>query len=238
MDNATALWQAEGNDTVTDNKLDHLVVAAESLEAGREHIEDVLGVATQPGGRHEAMGTHNRLLRLGEDQYLEIIAVDPEGAPPQRPRWFALDEPDMQSRLRSSPMLVTWVARTDAIEQTAARSPYAGYEIGDMQRGDLRWRMTFTPAGGLVDDGVLPLLIEWQAGGMPPHRLPESGCALERLTLRSPRAADVEQTLKALGLEDVDVEQAAQAGLVAVISTPTRGEVILSSPLSSGGPGS
>lgn len=220
---------------MTDNKLDHLVVAAGSLEAGRDYVEDLLGVETQPGGRHEAMGTHNRLLRLGDDQYLEIIAVDPESDPPPRPRWFALDEPAMQSRLRSAPMLVTWVARTGAIQQAASRPPYDSFEIGDMQRGDLRWRMTFTPDGGLVDEGVVPLLIEWQAGGMPPHRLPDSGCVLERLTLRSPRAADVEETLKALGLDDVGVEQAAKAGLAAVIRTPARGEVVLSSPLNSMG---
>ena len=42
------------------------------------------------------MGTHNRLLGLGTNVYLEVIAIDTEAAPPARPRWFSLDTPEMQ----------------------------------------------------------------------------------------------------------------------------------------------
>jgi len=228
MDNSAVPSEYETVDAVTETKLDHLVVAAANLEAGRAYVEELLGAATEPGGRHEAMGSHNRLLRLGTDQYLEIIAVDPDSGPPQRPRWFALDEPAMRARIQAGPVLVTWVVRTGAIRQAAAQPPYDGFEINAMQRGALRWRMTFTPDGGLVEQGLLPLLIEWQ-GEMPPARLPGSGCALRRLTLRSPNAGRVRATVQALGLADVEVEPAGAAELAAVISTPSRGEVVLSS---------
>ena len=56
--------------------LDHLAVSAATLEEGAGWIGERLGVAVEGGGRHAEMGTHNRLLSLG-DLYLEVIAVDP-----------------------------------------------------------------------------------------------------------------------------------------------------------------
>ena len=61
--------------------LDHLVVAAATLEQGEDYIESRLGARPLRGGKHVAMGTHNSLLRLGEKTYLEVIAVDPDGKP-------------------------------------------------------------------------------------------------------------------------------------------------------------
>lgn len=214
---------------MNETRLDHLVVAAPDLENGREYVERLLGAETVPGGRHEAIGTHNRLLRLGEDQYLEIIAIDPDGAKPDRPRWFALDDPAMRERLRESPALVTWVARTTDIDRAAAMPPYSDLAVHDMARGDLRWRMTFTPDGGLLYEGALPMLIEWQTESTPPSRLPQVGCALSRFVIQSPHAHRVEQALQDAGIRNVDVEQADQTALAATISTPARGEVILSS---------
>ena len=40
--------------------LDHLVVAARDLDAGREYISEMLGVDVPIGGEHKMMGTHNR----------------------------------------------------------------------------------------------------------------------------------------------------------------------------------
>ena len=39
--------------------LDHLVVAAATLEQGENHIESRLGARPLRGGKHVAMGTHN-----------------------------------------------------------------------------------------------------------------------------------------------------------------------------------
>lgn len=217
-----------------DCKLDHLVVAAADLATGREYIEDLLGVRTQVGGRHAAMGTHNRLLRLGDDQYLEIVAVDPDAPGPDEPRWFALDDAAMQARIRRCPALVTWVARCSAIDESARRPPYGEMALRDMARGELRWRMTFTPNGGLICEGALPLLIEWQTEPPPPQRLPDSGCALSRFDIQSPQARDVARVLEELSIQRVDVAHSERAGLTAVLNTPARGEVALASAASAG----
>jgi len=75
--------------------VDHLVVAARSLEEGVAWCETTLGVTPGPGGKHAFMGTHNRLLKIATEAYpaayLEIIAIDTDAPPPGRPRWFGLD---------------------------------------------------------------------------------------------------------------------------------------------------
>lgn len=210
-------------------KLDHLVIGAADLDTGREYLEDLLGVKMEAGGRHDTIGTHNMLLRLGDDQYLELIAIDPEAPPPERPRFFALDDPAMRGAIQVCPQLIAWVARASDIDAAAARSPYRKMEIRDMARGDLRWRMTFTPDGALPLAGALPLIIEWQTEPMPPQRLPDAGCALTRFVVQSPDEQRAERVLQGLNLEGVRVEYSVQTGLAATLSTPGRGEVILSS---------
>ena len=70
---------------------DHLVVAASTLDQGVEWVRSLTGATAQSGGKHVAMGTHNALLKLGERSFLEILAIDPDGIKPSRPRWFGLD---------------------------------------------------------------------------------------------------------------------------------------------------
>src|SRR4051794_29994915 len=69
-------------------RLDHLVVVAPTLGAGAASVRSALGADPRPGGWHDRMGTHNVLLRLGPDVYLEVIAIDPAARPPGRVRWF------------------------------------------------------------------------------------------------------------------------------------------------------
>ena len=97
--------------------LDHLVIGARSLEEGRSFVADLLGVSPVAGGTHPNMGTHNVLLSLGGSVYLEVIAVDPEAEPPDRPRWFSLDNPKVRQALEQGPQLLTWVARTPDIAE-------------------------------------------------------------------------------------------------------------------------
>src|ERR1700754_2045952 len=74
-------------------KLDHLVIAARTLEEGAQFVAAKFGVETVAGGAHPLMRTHNRLLNLWGGAYLEVIAIDPSagGVESPRPRLFALD---------------------------------------------------------------------------------------------------------------------------------------------------
>lgn len=211
-------------------ELDHVVVACTDLAAGVEWTESRLGVALQPGGQHTAMGTHNALLRLGERAYLEVIAIDPEGVPPARPRWFSLDDPAMQARLAQGPALITWVVRCDSLAAVCARVPDLG-DILAMSRGELRWRISVPDDGVLPWSGVLPAAIQWGDGDdaepptHPAERLPDAGCELQSLDLTHPAAVlgnggllGMFRELRIVGPVNL---RSGPVGLTATIRTPT-----------------
>ena len=126
-------------------RLDHLVVAARTLEEGAAWLEGRLGVGLHPGGEHPAFGTHNRLLSLGES-YLEVIAVNPDAPAPPRPRWFGLDTPQMRERLAHGPALIHWVAAVPGLPDHP--------DVLALSRGENRWRLTVPASGELPGGGV------------------------------------------------------------------------------------
>jgi hypothetical protein len=159
-------------------ELDHLVVAARTLEEGAAWVEAKLGVAPVAGGKHPTMGTHNRLLRVGPRAYLEVMAIDPDAAAPPRPRWFDLDAPEMRARLEEGPALIHWVERTADLE-AALRDYSESVEILSFARGPYRWRMGVPRDGRRPGGGSLPTLIQWEGAMHPAEALPQSGCRLE-----------------------------------------------------------
>ncbi len=163
--------------------LDHLVVAARTLDEGAAWIESKLGVAMAGGGKHALMGTHNRLFKLDAGRYLELIAIDPDAPAPGRPRWLALDDPAMQARLAAGPALIHWVARTDDLEAALGEYPEK-VEVLSLSRGPYRWRMGVPRDGRLPAGGRMPTLIEWQGGLHPWDALPETGISLVKFHSR------------------------------------------------------
>jgi hypothetical protein len=207
--------------------LDHLVIAAATLEQGEDYIESRIGVRPQRGGQHVAMGTHNSVLTAGPDVYLEVIAIDPEGIAPKRARWFELDRPAMQATLRASPRLIHWVARCadiDAARRACSVDPGA---VHLMSRGELNWKITIPDDGRLSGAGVLPTLIEWEGARHPADAMHDAGVRLIALAAAHPEPAAMRTALVALGLGDVlQVTFAAAPRLAAMLRTP-RGPVTL-----------
>jgi hypothetical protein len=206
--------------------LDHLVVAAATLEQGESYIESRLGVRPGRGGKHVAMGTHNSLLKLGPKTYLEVIAIDPDAVAPQRPRWFGLDTATLRAELRDTPRLLHWVARTEDID--AARRVYRGAgDVHAMARGEFEWRMTIPANGELPAGGVLPTLIQWKDAHHPTDSMPETGIRLVALGGAHPEPTSIRSALAALELSDaIKITFAAKPRLAAMLQT-ARGPIAL-----------
>jgi len=173
-------------------ELDHLVVAAASLDEGVSWCERLLGLSPTAGGQHVFMGTHNRVFSVSSSAfprcYLEIIAIDPTLTAPAHARWFDLDDADMQQRLKRGPQLVHWVARCADIGATRAAMVEAGVDCGEVmqaERGALRWRITVRSDGRRMLAGAAPALIEW-GDAHPTDNLPASGVHLDALSVAAP----------------------------------------------------
>ncbi len=209
-------------------EIDHIVLGARTLEEGAAFLERMLGVKPQPGGRHEGAGTHNMLLGLGPDCYLEVIAPDPDQPEPPHPRLFDLDDAATRTMLESEPRLLTWVARTNSMDAVMGRLGPRGGEVREMQRGGLHWRMAIPPQRQDMDN-LIPALIEWK-GERAGKRLHDSHFRLLNLEAEHP---DVEQLRAALddrGLgEAMVVKRGAHPRLIARLRTPEGADVALTS---------
>ena len=214
--------------------LDHLIVAAASLDQGVAWCEATLGITPGPGGRHPLMGTHNRLLKIASPAfpgaYFEIIAIDPGAPPPGRVRWFGLGDPGLQARIADGPQLIHFVARSAMLDMHRRGLITAGHQPGDpvaasreTPAGTLSWEILVRTDGGLDCGGALPTLIQWQ-GPHPTERMPDSGVTLSALALRGVG----ERARQVLRLRGVDWRPGAGPAITATLATP-RGEVVLSS---------
>ena len=207
--------------------LDHLVIAAASLDQGEAYVEAKVGVRPTRGGKHEAMGTHNSVLRMGERVYLEVIAVDPDGVSPGRARWFELDRPEMRAALAGSPRLIHWVVRCDDIDSARRACPVDPGPVHMLSRGEYRWSITIPDDGHLPGGGVMPTLIAWIDGHHPADSMPDQRIRLTSLAASHPTPGLVRSTLAALGLNSaLRVSYDTTPRLAAMLATP-RGPVAL-----------
>lgn len=201
--------------------LDHLVVAAHSLEAGVAHVRDALNIDMPMGGQHPRMGTHNALMSLGPDLFLEVIAIDPNAKPSQRPRWFDLD------RFTGEPRLYTWVVGTPDIHAslTACGHPDSGQAI-EMTRGDLAWLISVADNGALPLDGAFPIFIQWPTGPLPAASMTQRGCALVSVDITHPNSHEIVSRLdRSLNDARVRLHEGA-LGFEAVFDTPSGRRVL------------
>jgi hypothetical protein len=170
-------------------RLDHIAVSAATLDEGAAAVEAALGVPLAPGGQHANMGTHNRLLGLG-DIYLEVIAIDPDAQKPDWPRWFDLD------RFSGAPRVTNWIVACDDLDAEVAAGPEGvGLPVA-LSRGDLSWRMAIPATGRLPFDDAFPALMRWNGTAHPATRLPDRGVRLTRLEVAHPDAAALRAALE------------------------------------------
>jgi Glyoxalase-like domain len=142
--------------------IDHVVLAVEDPDATAGQLEEKLGLRAGGGGRHDALGTFNRLVWLG-DSYVELIGVfDSELAARS---WLG---PPVMAAIERGGGLATWAVAVDDLDAQLRWLPpdagFAGPLDGERRREDgrvVRWRLAHPPA--LSPTG--PFLIEHDVSG-------------------------------------------------------------------------
>ncbi len=225
-------------------QVDHLVVAARTLEEGVAWCEDTLGITPGPGGEHPLFGTHNRLFRIATANYphayFEIIAINSVAssavntpANGSKCRWFDLDSELLRSGIEARPRLVHFVANTHDVRKACDALTALGIDRGPAVQasrmtpsGLLQWQITVRGDGQRLFNGGLPTLIQWGEAGADPlvavhpaKGMPDSGISLLNLHMTSPQAAPLEAAHIAIGLQGVSIEQG-EANLIATLQTP------------------
>ncbi len=199
------------------SQIDHLVYACSSLEKGMAEIEELTGAKVQLGGVHQGRGTHNALLALGENCYLEIIAPDPLQAAVARPLWMGLEALE-KSRL------TRWCVKSADLGLLKQKTNALALNIGSIQAGQrnlpngeqLNWQLSDPKA--CAYDGLLPFFIDWQDSPHPASLLPQS-CQLIALEASHPKGILIKDTLQKLDLE-LAVKPASEVAIIAHIQSP------------------
>jgi hypothetical protein len=203
-------------------KLDHLTVIAPTLTEGVLHVRNCLDLDVPFGTRHDYMGTHNHRLQLGNSVYLEIVALDPEGTEPGRPRWFGLDNQEkVRSDWNEGRRLRGWVANTDTIDSVVSTH---GAIFGDkvpLPIGNPTFDFAIPEDGLLPLDGVAPSIIDHRGDSTYVTSIPDLGARLRSLTLEHPNPATIEALYRKLSIEHPPViVQASKVRYRALIETP------------------
>lgn len=205
--------------------IDHLVYLANDLERGCDQIEKRLGVRPVPGGRHPDWGTHNAILSIGPETYLEVIARDPDLPVPKRGVLFG-DRPPPGPIV----MPVTWALRCEDLEKTHSAAAAVGVELGEITPGSrersdgtlLEWQLTHPAA--MPMGGVVPFLISWGDSPHPATMSPSAGELID-IRLEHPEPERANAALTAMGC-DVRVAKGRRGAFAARIET-ARGPVDL-----------
>ena len=228
------------SDTVTAH-IDHLVVAASTLQEGVAWCERTLGITPGPGGEHPLMGTHNRLFSIASADYpaayFEIIAINSEAACARihgAKRWFDLENEALQGNLKQNgPRLVHFVASTLTAHDAMHAWSQLGIDRGELleasrmtAQGKLSWKITVRSDGQRLMHGTLPTLIEW-GDVHPTHHMAASGVTLHSLAATLPETDELRAAYGAINLQGVGVTQG-PPNLIATLQTP-RGLVTLES---------
>jgi len=165
------------------SRIDHIVIGANNLISGTSILETKLNVKFSSGGEHKIMGTHNKLLKLQSNIYLEVIANNPNANKLTRPRWFSLDENNIIEKIKDTPRTLCWVLEVENIEDTVKNCGYNPGEILQLSRDSMNWKVTVPPDGKLIDNGILPILIEWNKDQHPSKKLSNSSVSLNKISL-------------------------------------------------------
>ena len=168
-------------------KLDHITVIAPTLSEGVAYIEHCLDIDVPFGTRHDYMGTHNHRLQLGNTVYLEIVALDPNGATPGRPRWFGLDNQEtVRADWDEGRRLRGWVANTiDIASVIAAHHEVFGDKV-PLPPANPAFDFAIPLDGSLPLDGAAPSLIDHRNDPTSMDEIPDLEARLQSLTLEHP----------------------------------------------------
>jgi len=208
------------------SRIDHIVIGASNLISGTKILETKLYTKFSSGGEHQIMGTHNNLLKLKSDIYLEVIANNPIVDKPSRKRWFSLDDANTKEKIKFSPKLLCWVLEVDNLEDTVKQCGYNPGEVLQLSRDDLTWKITVPSDGKLLENGVLPILIEWSDNQHPSIKLTNSKVSINKLSLFHPEPFKIKNIIS--NLIDSDLIRVSEGfPKIELILTTPKGTVVI-----------
>ncbi len=165
--------------------VDHVMLGISDLDCGIRELESLTGVRAVYGGEHPGRGTHNALVSLGADTYIEVIA----------PRAGATDLAKLE---HLTPVGWAVGASREQVERTGIKTtaPRAGSR--KQASGDVLHWETFELAEPLDN---APFFIRWRDPAKHPAKTSPGGCSLGWIEFDDPKADELTRVIRALGFD-------------------------------------
>jgi catechol 2,3-dioxygenase-like lactoylglutathione lyase family enzyme len=198
----------------TRTRIDHIIYGTSDLEAAEAWITARSGFSAVAGGHHDGLGTHNRIVPLGDGSFIELLAVADHAQASRSPLGAAI-----QARITQRDGFLGWAVAVDDLGPYVERLGLSTTTVG-------RQGMTAHLAGvteSLAEPG-LPFFIKREAQGTAPCRTVnaiswiELACDPTRLehwlgTHTLPiRLVEAEPGVHAVGIGSCELRPATQPG--------------------------
>lgn len=198
--------------------LDHIVYCVQDLESSIEHISDTLGIAPRFGGFHKTKGTKNALLDLGDETYLELLAIDEGNHNVSVPRWMGID-------LISTPRITRWAVKSNSLLRDIVRLKSVAPQLGEIEEGQrttgdnrsIKWQLSRPLPIPEVE--LLPFFIAWDTKEKHPTTFLDKGCSLKAFYATHPDPVLVHGILEKIGV-DLELKQWNTISIHATIEGP------------------
>jgi len=203
--------------------IDHIVYAVQNLEEACDYLESTLEVKPIFGGYHKTKGTKNALLNLGDNCYLEILAVDKANDSITGSRWMGVD-------LIKETRITRWAINSNSLVDDQQKLREYNENMGEIFGGSRE-----TPNGGLLQwEMILPLalptielapfMVNWSQSSIHPTEALANECSLIGIDFYQTKAESTEKLFTDLGI-NTQIHQSTESKIVIQIKTPS-GKII------------
>ena len=198
--------------------MDHLVYCVPDLEEAMAFFRDQHGIHPVIGGKHLKKGTQNALFSLGNQCYLEILAIDESNTSIDTDRWMGIDH-------LTSPKLTRWSLKSDDLRHDTSIVNAYKPEMGAIEEGQrqttsgktLRWDMILPLSYPEVE--LIPFMVDWSSSETHPNDSLSDTSQLIGLSLGHPDPETVQKYLNELGI-NLEVVPSDKATITASIKGP------------------
>ncbi len=199
-------------------KIDHIVYCVPNLNEAIELLENKLGVRAVVGGQHLSQGTKNALIYLGDEIYLEILAIDESNTTIDSPRWMGID-------LVDTAKITRWAIKAEDINTDSRLLSEYQKDMGKVSGGSrkmtngntLTWQIAMPLESPEIE--VVPFVTDWTKSKNHPTDSLDHQCKLLELRLNHPNPEEIQNLFIQMAI-DIKIYKSTKPSIEIIIQCP------------------
>lgn len=175
---------------IGNRKIDHLVYCVRDLKEAIAQFENEFGISPAIGGRHIHKGTHNAIVNLGNNSYLEILAIDHSNESVKGDRWMGID-------LLEESKMTRWALKSIDLKSDVKAIQKINPDLCEISQGQritpdgktLKWSMSLPLSKPEVE--IIPFFVDWSQSDVYPTDNLSQTCELINVEFSHPKPKEI-----------------------------------------------